>query len=331
MIIPYLYVRKKEIIMFRFGILGAANIGSKFCQAVKMVDDCCVTSVASKSMERAKSFAEKNQVPHWYDSYERLLEQEEIDCAYIDVTPNDHFRLTMMCLERGIPVLCEKAMFCNSKEAETAFGYARERGLFVMEALWSRFLPANNKVKKWVSEGKIGKINLAHMSIGFAAPLDMTNRFYSAELCGGCCTDITCYAYEILRYILPGEVSDVKINANFATTGVDVTEHISMKIGETLADLTLSIETPMPAELILLGTEGKIVLPNPHVASECRLQTRNGDLLEEFKDNLVNGFEYEIAETIRCIREGKIESEVVPHASTIDCAKLFDAVYASKG
>ena len=127
---------------FRFAILGAGSIAGKFCNAVSLTEGCCVCAVASKSMERARAFAERNGIPRHYDSYEALLTQEKPDCAYIAVTPNDHHRLTMLCIRHGVPVLCEKAMFQDSREAREAFAAAAERRVFVMEAMWSRYLPA---------------------------------------------------------------------------------------------------------------------------------------------------------------------------------------------
>ena len=122
---------------------------------------------SSKSLERAEKFAQKNNLAKYYDSYEQMLDTENPDCAYIAVTPNDHYRLTMLCIERKVPVLCEKAMFQNSKEAAAAYNAAAEKKVFVMEALWSRFLPAVNKVKSWIREGKIGVPEISQFSIGF--------------------------------------------------------------------------------------------------------------------------------------------------------------------
>ena len=132
--------------VFRYGIMGAGAIANRFCKAVSLLPDCEVCAVASKSMSRARDFANRNNIKRYYDSYEEMLETEELDCVYIAVTPNDHYRLTMMCIERKVPVLCEKAMFCNSMEAHNVFELARKNNVFVMEALWSRFLTAVNKV-----------------------------------------------------------------------------------------------------------------------------------------------------------------------------------------
>ena len=132
---------------FRFGIMGAAKIANKFCEAVSLLDNCEVCAISSKSYDRAKSLATKYGINKYYDNYIEMLEAEKPDCVYIAVTNNDHYRLTMMCVERGIPVLCEKAMFQNSAEAKKVFEVAARNKVFVMEAMWSRFLPTVNKAK----------------------------------------------------------------------------------------------------------------------------------------------------------------------------------------
>ena len=111
---------------FRFAIMGAGNIAHQFCDAVTLVEDCEVSAIASKDLGRAQKFAEECSVAHAYDNYEQMLIEEKPDCVYIAVTPNDHFRLTMLCLEHRVPVLCEKAMFTNSAEAKAVFEIAEK-------------------------------------------------------------------------------------------------------------------------------------------------------------------------------------------------------------
>ena len=141
---------------FRFAIMGAGNIANKFCDAVKRMGDCEVAAVASKSMERAQGFAEKNGIKAAYDSYEKMLAEEKPDCVYIAVTQDAHYALCMLCLDYKTPVLCEKAMFLNSAQAEEVLSRAEKEKVFVMEAMWSRFLPAIKMAKQWMDEGKIG-------------------------------------------------------------------------------------------------------------------------------------------------------------------------------
>ena len=312
---------------FRYAILGAAKIAAKFCQAASLVKDCQVCAVASKSLERAKGFAGKNGIPKAYGSYEELLDREKPDCAYIAVTANDHYRLAMMCVERGVPVLCEKAMFQNSAEAESLFAQAKERGVFVMEAMWSRFLPTTKRVKQWLAQDRIGIPEISKLSIGFIAPEGADNRYFNPGLGGGAARDITVYAYEITTYVLEQEIRKMEVSAVRGDTGVDISNHISIEFQHTLADLATSFVANMDSGMALYGRKGKIIWPNPHFSAECFLYDQDGTLVEHFVDKETeNGFTYELEETIRCIGQGLLESPVVPWKDTLECARLFDRI-----
>lgn len=315
----------------RFVILGAGNIAGTMCGAISRIPHCEAAAVASKSLERARDFAERNHLPRYYDDYETMLEEEKPDCAYIAVLPNDHYRLTKMCIEHGVAVLCEKAMFQNSMEARDAFALAREKQVFVMEALWSRFLPAVQKVRQWLEKGCIGNPETLQISIGFVAPPDPNNRYMNPALGGGAAKDIMCYAYEITTYVLQQPIKSMAVSASWGPTGVDLTDHVSITFEHTLADLMVSFAASMEQRMVVCGPKGRIVLPAPHFASECFLYNAKGELEEHFKDEeTVDGFAYEVSEVIRCLQEGAIESPVVPHEETLACAKVFDEIEGTK-
>lgn len=316
---------------FGFVILGAGNIGNQFCHAVSLIDHCKVLAVASKSIDRARKFADNNGIEKFYDSYEEMLDREKPDCAYIAVTPNDHYRLTMMCLDRDIPVLCEKAMFRNSEEANEVFKRSREKNIFVMEALWSRFLPAVQKAKQWVSEGVIGRTELVQFSIGFIAPQENDNRYYNPGLGGGVAKDITVYAYQLTTYIINERIKKMTAAASWSASGVDITNHVSIQFEHTLADLMSSFVSRMEERMVIYGTEGKIVLPCPHFSSECYLYDNVGNTKEHFVDKKTdNGFVYEIEDAIQCIKDGRYESSIVPQSDTLKCSELFDMISGSR-
>ena len=313
--------------VFRFGIMGAGGIAKKFCEAVSLLDNCEVCAISSKSYDRAKNFATKHSINKYYDSYTEMIESEKPDCVYIAVTPNDHYRLTMMCVERGIPVLCEKAMFQNSDEAKKIFEVAAKNNVFVMEAMWSRFLPAVNKAKTWIDNGEICIPEISQFSIGFAAPEDKDNRYFNPLLGGGAAKDITVYAYEITTYLIDQEIKNMHVSATWSESGVDTNNHISLEFEHTLADLAASIITSIDDAMIIYGKHGKIIIPNPHHSSECFLYDISGNIKEHFEDiETINGFTYEISEAMRCIKAGKTESSVVPWKVTIECSELFDKI-----
>lgn len=317
--------------MFRFAIMGAGKISNKFCDAVRRLEGCEVTAVAGRSLQRAEEFAAKNGVRKAYSDYEEMLKAEKPDCVYIGTVTSSHYPLTMLCLNYHVPVLCEKAMFMDSNQAETVFRRSKEQGVFVMEAMWSRFLPPLKKAKQWLEVGRIGKPAYCETTIGFQAPKDKENRYYNAALGGGASYDITVYAYELTAWMLAKAAEEIQVSCVWSDTGVDLTDHVALRFRDALASLTTTFAVRTESRMIIYGETGKILLPNSHVAKEAFLYDRNGELEEHYIDRLTeNGFTYEVQEVMDCIRAGKIESNVVPHKDTLDCARLFDQIWASK-
>lgn len=317
--------------MFRFAIMGAGNIAGRFCRAANALPECCVTAVASKSRERAGRFAAENGVPHFYADYEEMLEKEKPDAVYIAVTPHDHFRLCMLCLQHRTPVLCEKAMFRTSEEARTVFTLSERENLFTMEALWSRFLPAVNRARDWLQQGKIGQPVFSHIAIGFAAPKDPENRYFCRELGGGTAYDITVYDWQLQTYLFPEEPLDETIQVLWGETGVDESEHIALRYPHMLASLEGSLLYNCDESWTIFGEKGRIVLPHPHYLNEAYRYDENGQEAERYDTPLTeDGFSYEIRETIRCVQAGLYESPVVPHRDTLRCAELFDRILQTR-
>lgn len=314
---------------FRFAIMGAGHIAGKFTEAARLAG-AEVAAVASKSHERAEAFATAHDIPSFYDSYAQMLAEIRPDCVYIATTPHQHFALSALCLDHWTPVLCEKAMFLSHQDAACIFSRSEVEGVFVMEAMWSKFLPALNQVKAWMDSGRIGRIMLVDFGIGFAAPGAPESRYFNPSLGGGATSDITVYAYEITRFLLGGSPDSVQLNAVW-DYGVDVTDTAILRFGETTALLKATLTAPIEERLAVYGTAGKIVVPGPHYASTATLFPASGDA-ETFADTETkNGFVYEILETMRCIRAGLTESPVHPHSETLACAALFDQINALRG
>lgn len=328
---------------FRFAIMGAGNIAGKFCEAVKLAEGCQVAAVASKSAQRAEAFAAKHGIPASYEGYARMLKETKPDCVYIAATCDAHYELSKLCLEHGVPVLCEKAMFLNSAQAEEIFAISEKNGIFVMEAMWSRFLPAVKRAKEWIRQGRIGKPVLAQIDIGFRAPQDADNRYMNPALGGGAAFDLTVYTYELADFFIEQKAQEMQVSAMWSASGVDVTDTVLVRYDSAMAVLTSSFMTGLEEKAVIYGEKGRIVLPKPHFASQTILECQglqpeleegerlmpDGRLL--YMDEVTkNGFVYEIQETIRCVREGRTESQVVPHALTLSCARLFDRIMETR-
>lgn len=312
---------------FRFAIMGAGHIARKFVRAAALVPDCTVCAIASRSLERARAFAQEMQLPAAYGSYEEMLIAEKPDCVYIAASTDLHADLSLLCLHHGVPVLCEKAMCRNSEEAKAVFSLAREKGVFAMEALWSCFLPPVAKARQWIAEGRIGEVAMAEMSLGFLAEDDPENRYFSPAKGGGAGYDLSVYGYHLIASLLSRAVERMQVQV-LPRHGVDASEVILLGLeGGIPAVVKSSFLAPMQEELVIQGSRGHIVIPHAHYAAEAMLLDASGAQVEHFTDSeTLNGFTYEAQEVMRCIREGKIESETVPHRATMQCAEMFDLI-----
>lgn len=313
---------------FKFAVLGAGGVAGKFCNAVELVPNCMVAAVGSKSLHRGQAFAEKNNIPKAYGDYKTMLETEKPDCAYIATTTDSHYDLSMLCLELDIPVLCEKAMVMNSMQAKKIFDLAKQKNLFVMEAMWSRFLPPVQKAREWVKSGLIGNIGFIDAGLGFTAQCDSSNRYYSKALGGGACFDLLVYAFEIADYFTPSDIPDIKASVIWSGSGIDKTEQVTLQYPSMIASLKASFGCMMEERMVICGDKGRIIIPKPHVCSEAFLYDESQKCVQHFKDETTQqGFTYQIEETISCILSGKTQSDTVPHSLTLKCSEIFDRIW----
>lgn len=311
----------------RFGIIGAGSIAAHFCRGVKLVEGAEVVAVASSAQSRAEAFARTNGISQAYGSYEEMLRKADINIVYIATTHNFHMENIRLCLEHGKHVLCEKAMVLTAADAEEAFRLAREKNLFCMEAMWSRFLPQYQKAKQWITQGRIGSLQSASVSVGFKATRDPSHRLIAPELAGGVMYDIGVYAIEPLTYLIGEKVENcLSCWRPHEVTGVDARASVILQFASCDAVLQC-LFTANPKEYVTVtGDKGYVELPFVSGGYYARLYNENRELMEEFYNPWRHGFVFEIEEVVRCIREGRITSPIMPPEATIECAGLFDRI-----
>lgn len=314
--------------MFHFGIMGAGKIADKFCQAFDFVSGADVSAVASKSMQRAEELAQKHGISKAYDSYEKMLSEAKPDAVYIATTPNFHLELIMLCIKYNTPVLCEKAMFTCKKDAVTAFEAARAQRVFLMEATWTLFLPNMRNMKKWITDGRIGTPVLAEASVGWIWESNQVERFGKSLPGNGAMGNVGIYGYELLHYLLGGKPDEMHAYARFADDGItDISEAVSARFGDCLAQIQSTNMSRMDEHISIHGDKGRIYAPHAHWGNESYLYVWDKEEPEVFIDKkTINGFEYEIEEVVRCVKAGKLESDVVPHSLTLACCDMFDLI-----
>lgn len=315
--------------MIRFGIMGAGNIAHKFIDAVRQTADGEVTAVASRELDRAREWAKKENLSVYYGSYDELAADPGIDAVYIATTTNAHYDNILQCLRAGKHVLCEKSLVCSYRQAEEVCSLAREKKLFLMEAMWSRFLPKTVTVQNWIKEGRIGKVNLLQATIGWKADKVYNKRLFFPELGGGSLYDIGIYPLELLPYLVNQKIMEIQPLIKRYSTGVDDISSLNLRLENCFANIQYSFTTKLPEDAYIYGEEGYIRIPKIHYGDQAFLLNHDDEIVETFKGGLENGFVYEAEEVIRCIENGQTESTVCPHEMTLEAAKWMDEILSA--
>ena len=310
--------------MFNVGIIGAGWIADKMAEALAPLQDYCVYAIASRSLDKAKAFAQSWNIPKAYGSYEELVEDKDVDLVYIATPHSHHFPHTMLALEHGKPVLVEKAFTANAREAEILLETAHRKGLFITEAIWTRYMPLSHKVKEIMESGIIGEPRL--MTATLCYMMEFKERILRPDLCGGALLDLGVYALNFARMYFGTDIVKTVSNCQLGTTGMDMQECISLCFADgKMANLQAGTLCLNDRQGIINGTEGYIRVDNincPHVVEVYR----NYELVARYTkpEDMVNGYEYQVYECRRCIEEGLLESPMMPHAETLSIMKQMD-------
>jgi predicted dehydrogenase len=312
---------------YKWGILGVARIANKFTDGLKILPNAERYAIASHSLERAESFKEKHGFTKAFGSYEEMLADPELEIVYIATTNNLHFEHTMMCLEAGKAVLCEKPFASDLSQVEQMVNKAREKNVFLMEALWSRFVPSMIQFKELAGNGTIKKPILLQCNFGFISPFDPDNRIYNPELGGGSIPDIGIYPIFVAMYLF-GKPENIEVMSVPAPTGTDWTTSVLFKHkNKEISMLTSSFEMILDNEARVYGEGGYLKLHSMfHMPTRLTLRTNDGKETDIQIDQIGNGYNYEAAEVMECLDKGLIESPSMPHTFSIELMEVLDEV-----
>ncbi|MFV0343500.1 MAG: Gfo/Idh/MocA family protein [Anaerocolumna sp.] len=316
-----------------WGIIGAGNISSKFATALKDMEGTNIRAIASRDGKKAEKFAKEFGADIAYGSYEELAKDQSIDVVYIGTPHTEHLLNTELCIKNNKAVLCEKPFTLNAKETRYLIDLAKEYKVFLMEAMWTKFLPVTNKVKEWVLEGKIGTMKRIDIGFGFNNPIDYTSRVFDYELAGGALLDMGVYPITYAIDIMGSLPVKVESYAGILENGVD--EHnltIFQFDNGALASLSSAVSVNVGKSAVFIGDKGKIVVDEFWVANKACVYDNDGDLIETFvEENRINGYEFEAYEVNKCFREGRLESDRLPLKDTLDIMNIMDDIRAKWG
>ena len=351
--------KRNKMKVLKFAILGCGHIATKMAAAVKALEkngmgvECY--AVASRSLDKAKKFADEYGFGRAYGSYEELAKDADVDLIYIATPHSEHYNNILLCLEHGRNLLVEKAFTANALMASEVIALAEEKGVFMSEAMWTRFLPAVQMVKDWILAGKIGKVE--SVEADFSMPLSHIGRLHKPELAGGALLDLGIYSLTFADIFLTdddicrvgredavsGCVAGENCVANHIVqtktkcvkfhTGVDATDWIDLVYaGGQVAHLKTSMVAPLKNEGVIYGSEGFVRVQNLNDMVEIQLFDVAGNLVESVKPpRIENCYEYEVLGCKAALEKGLKECPEMPHSKTMQMMTLMDGLRAQWG
>ena len=299
--------------MINWGILGCGGIANKFAHDLNMVDDCKLFGVGSRSIDKAISFAKLNNATKAFGSYEELVQDENIDVIYVATPHPYHKDNTILCLNNGKHVLCEKPFAMNSTEVAEMIKAAKLNNKFLMEAIWTQFFPYMSKLKEIIAEGRLGDIKMIEADFGFKADFNPHSRLFDINLGGGALLDIGIYPLFLCHSLL-GPPSAINSVATIGKTNVDESTCMSLKWDSgVLASLNCTVLTDTKSVAKIFGTEAYVEIDSRwHESKSMSIKNRDG-IVETFSfEDDYKGYAYEIQEVNDCLKNSKTESETLP-------------------
>ena len=348
-----------------WGLIGAGRVARSFAEGLRSVPDSRLVAVTSRSAETLRAFQAVHHAARAYPDVDQMLDDEEVDVVYVATPHHCHADDTISCIRRGRPVLCEKPFTVRSEQARQVVAEARDAGVFCMEAMWTRWIPAIRRTRALVASGAIGEVVM--ITCDFSAPteFDPTSRFWDSAQGGGALLDRGIYGISFASMLL-GPPERVRSSARIGCTGVDESVEVALEYPSALAVVTASLRGAGSNDAVVMGSEGSIRVHAPFFAASRITLLRNRShrfmplgavrgpasaafersravarrlrpylepLLSVAAGDVVtiegNGYNYEALEVHRCVRTGLLESPDMPLDETIAVMETVDAARRS--
>ena len=309
----------------KIGILGTGHIAHKMASTIAQMDGYENYAVASRSQDKACQFAAQYQIPHAYGSYEALAADPEVELIYIATPHSSHYDNARLCVLHDKPVLCEKAFTANALEAERLLVLAKERGVFITEAIWTRYMPLMLKVVQLVNEGAIGRPNTLSANLSYV--IHQVPRLVRPELAGGSLLDIGIYPITFAAMVFGSDIERTVAVCSKTDTGVDAQETITQFLSDNrMAVLHSSMYCRSDRKGIISGDTGYLVVENINCPQVVRVYDTMDRMLAEYypPQDQINGYEYQVRASIEAIEKGQLETPYIPHAEILRMMRYLD-------
>jgi predicted dehydrogenase len=312
----------------RWGIIGTGKIAASFAGDLALLDDTTLVAVGSRRDSTAAEFADRFDIPHRHATYDALVADPDVDVVYVSTPHPGHHAAALLAIAAGKAVLVEKPFTLNVSEANALVAAARSNGTFLMEAMWTRFLPHMRRIRELLTSGVLGDIRTVTADHGQRfLPPDPTSRLYDPALGGGALLDLGIYPVSFASYVL-GTPDRVTAVSDPTTTGVDAQTSIVLQYaGGRHAVLTTTLGASTANVATIVGTEGRIEIDRTWYQPTSFTMTLQSGEVERFEEPRVgHGLRFEAAEVGRCLREGRLESDVMPLDETRSIMATLDEV-----
>jgi predicted dehydrogenase len=311
----------------RWGIIGTGGIASAFAEDLRRLPDAALVAVGSRRQATADRFADQHAVPHRHATYDSLVMDEDVDVVYVATPHPDHYASAMMAIEAGKAVVVEKVFTVNASQARAIVEVARAREVFAMEAMWTRFLPHVRQVRSLIQSGALGDVRQVIVDHGQWFERDPSSRLFDPALGGGALLDLGIYTVSFASMIL-GTPSRMTAVSDAAFTGVDATTSMVLQHPDGAhAALTTTLQASGPNRAFIVGTQARIEIDHVFYApTTFTIIGRDGTLQRYDEPHEGNGLRHEAAEVMRCLREGRLESNLMPLDETVAIMQTMDEV-----
>lgn len=311
----------------RFGIVGTGNIAHRFADAIQNVHEAELTAVASRTKENAEKFGNEYNIPERFYSYEEMAKSDKIDVAYIAVPHSGHAECSILMMNNGKNVICEKPLAVNTKEVEKMIASAKKNNVFLMEAMWARLVPGTIKLLELIENGLLGEIKGVEGKFCYTFDEDeMDHHALKNENGGGSLLDVGVYGLNFASWYLGKDVEDISAQAEiWNDTDTHTCTLLKYKNG-AIADISSATLLRKPNEGYIYGTKGFIHINRFYAPQEIEINLLDGT--KEFIEEkfLGNGFEEQIVHTCECVKKGLKESPINTFEQTLFITKQMDEI-----
>lgn len=310
----------------KLAILGPGRIARTVAQTLVQMPEIECYAVASRTPGKAEEFAGDFGFEKVYNSYEELLKDPAVELVYIATPHSHHYEQMLLCLEHGKHVICEKAFTMNARQAREVREAAAKKGLYVAEAIWTRYMPSRKLINEIIANGVIGSVNTLTANLSYN--IAYKSRIMEPALAGGALLDIGIYGLNFALMHFGDDIERIESSVQLTDTGVDAMETMTIfyKDGR-MAVLTHSIYCRSDRKGIIHGEKGYIVVENINNPQSVSVYDAADKLLAHHEvPKQISGYEYEFREAVRCIGEGKTEADSMPMARTIQVMDIMDSL-----